>query len=573
MTSSEVVERYTQRQILILTWEQHAQRQAHYQRVQLDQVEVEILGIEPSPYGGTWLECQLRSGGSSLKMGSCMDLLRVGPLEGGPHLRGIVVRKKQEGLTLHVGRAGLLVSGDKIKLKACFIDTTPQLVRILESLPEHKTLLRDVLLNLKPSEKSSDFPDKDLLCFNGSLNDSQRRAVLCALNSRTLSIIHGPPGTGKTTVLLEIIQQYRARWPLSRVLVASGTNLVVDNLSHLLNDASVSICRLGNPARVSPALRQVLVDTSTRTGLGLKVQISKEAGVTAATVHGCMGRIMAAMSSSDPYGLVVVDEAAQLIESHTWAAITRGLHLVLAGDHMQLPPVVMSRRGKRELSRSLMERLVDEGHSSVLLTTQHRSNSTISSWISKEFYSSQVESAPEIRDATLAHLPGVRSCAFTRTAMVLVDTQRSGETKSRTSESSMNEGECRLVNQVVRKLSHMGVKDNVVGIISPYSAQVGLIRESLPIESQVVVSTVDGFQGMEKEVVIFSAVRCNIHGRIGFLNDSRRLNVAVSRAKRQFVLVCDTATLGKNTTFGSLINYIKQKGLVLNMRGMNVDVD
>ena len=544
-----MVEHYTQRQKLLLSWEQYAQRQAHYQRTLSDKIEVEVLNIEPSPYGGKWLTCRLKFGGSSLKVGSCLDLLRVGPLEGGPHLRGIVTLKKQRDLVLHLGRSGSLVSDDRIKLKLCFVDLTPQLTQILDSLSEHNTPLRDALINFDSSmqyqPQTMDLPDLEPTYFNQNLNQSQKKAVMSALGSHALSIIHGPPGTGKSTVLLEIIRQYRVGWPSSRVLVASGTNLVVDTLSLLLKDDSVSICRLGNPARVSLALHQVLVDTSTRTGLDLKVQRSKEAGVTAATIHGCMGKLMEAMSSSDPYGLVVLDEASQLVESHTWAAVTRGLRLVLAGDHMQLPPVVLSRRGRAELSRSLMERLIHEGHSSILLTTQHRSNSLISSWVSHEFYHGEVDAAPEVRDAMLMGLPGVSSCALTKAALVLVDTRRSPETRAGETKSIMNEGECNIVHQIMRKLTYKGVSGSLIGVISPYAAQVGLIKESLPNDSQVVVSTVDGFQGMEKDVVIFSAVRCNADGRIGFLGDRRRLNVAVSRAKRQFVLVGDTVTLKK----------------------------
>lgn len=570
MTADEVGE-YIRKQVRLLTWEQYAQRQAHQQGMQARGVNVGILDVNPSPYGGKWLRCHMNSGDLLLKKGAHVDMQRVDSSETGPHLRGVVVQRQRGNVTLHVGRAGSLRSGNSIQLKVCWLDATPQFVRMLESLVEYKTLLRDVLLGFQPGENDLGVFDAGMTFFNESLNDSQKQAVIHALNSRSLSIVHGPPGTGKTTVLLEIIQQFRARCPAARVLLSSGANVAVDHLSQLLIKASVPICRLGSPTKVSSNLHHVLVDTSARPKRGLKEQEAGEKGVVAATIHGCMGRVMTMISAPGPYDLVIVDEAAQLMESHTWAAITRGVCLVLAGDHMQLPPVVMSRRGNQELSRSMMERLVAEGHPSVLLTTQHRSNSVISGWVSEEFYSARVESSNRVRDAVLANLPGVCSCDYTQTPMVLVDAENSPESKIAGSGSFKNDGECKLAVQVVRKLSNWGVEDRGIGVISPYSAQVSLIRELLPDESQVEVGTVDGFQGLEKEVVIFSAVRSNSQGKIGFLNDSRRLNVAVSRARRQFILIGDSSTLEKNKVFLSLISYIRMCGLVMEMRGMDVE--
>ena len=565
--TTEGVQDYVQKQVQLLNWERFAQRQAHLKEAQVGDVHVEVVDTSPSNYGGKLLRCQRISGTASLKRGSYVDLMKVDSPDVTSHLKGVVVQKQNGYVTLHVGRIGSLQAGSNVRLKTCWLDATPQFVRMLKTLVEYDTLLRDVLLGFEPGQRDLGNFDENLVFFNRTLNGSQKQAVLHALNSQALSIIHGPPGTGKTTVLLEIIQQFHARSPAQRILFAAGANVAVDHLAQLLIGTSISICRVGNPTRVVPSLHNVLVDTSKRSGRGLQRCMSEDVGVIAATIHGCMGRVMAMVSASRPFSLVVVDEAAQLIESHTWAAITKGVCLVLAGDHMQLPPVVMSRRGNRELSKSMMERLVAEGHPSALLTTQHRSNSVISGWVSGEFYSAKVESSTGVRDAVLASLPGVSACNYTEAPMVLVDTENSPESKTLGSGSFKNNGECKVVIQVVRKLCNWGIVDDQIGIISPYSAQVSLIRELLPSESQVEVGTVDGFQGLEKEVVIFSAVRSNPQGSIGFLNDSRRINVAVSRARRQFILVGDSSTLKRNKVFMSLVSYIKSYGLVMEMTG------
>jgi len=442
-----------------------------------------------------------------------------------------------------------------------------------------------------------------------SLDASQRAAVDLALSAEDLAVLHGPPGTGKTTVLIELIRQAIRRG--QRVLACAPSNLAVDNLLERLVNAGERAVRIGHPARVLPLLRDKTLDIQVETHPSMKLahdwmresfslrrqaarftravitaqtrrelraqarklvedaqqleqaladQILDSATVVCATLTGLNPDLLC----DREFDLAVIDEAAQTTEPACWIPALRCRTLILAGDHCQLPPTVLSPEARRQgFHVSLMERLMRFPNAPELsrqLTHQYRMHAQIMQFSSEEFYAGTLTAADGVREHRLIDLPGVTDTEWTSTAIRFVDTAGSGcEDEQDAQGSWFNPGEADWIAQRIQDLQDAGVRSEDMAVITPYSAQVRLLRERLA-DSRLEIDTVDGFQGREKEAILVSLVRSNARGEVGFLADTRRINVALTRARRLLVVVGDSSTLASHDFYLRLLDYFERAG-------------
>lgn len=276
------------------------------------------------------------------------------------------------------------------------------------------------------------------------------------------------------------------------------------------------------------------------------------------------------------FDFAVIDEATQSTEPSSLISVLKTKRFIMAGDHKQLPPTVLNKEAARcGLSTSLFERLL-EIHGNkirVMLEVQYRMSEEIAEFPSNEFYDGKLKAGESVKRQTLDDLlqpmpkldeqEGVLDFVLRKTPFVFIDTADGGvEFKDRTRKgatSKENEGEAQLVTDIIELLLSRGIKPEDIAVISPYDAQVGLIRKMLRVDD-LEIKTVDGFQGREKEVVIVSFVRSNNYGEIGFLKDLRRLNVSITRAKRKLVLIGDSKTLATEGCYERLVAVAKARG-------------
>ncbi len=441
------------------------------------------------------------------------------------------------------------------------------------------------------------------------LNESQEQAVRLALSARDVALVHGPPGTGKTTTLVEIIRQAVARG--QKVLACAASNLAVDNLLEKLVAAGEKAIRLGHPARVLPELQEhtldLLVDahpdvrlarrlvkeaqalrasaakyTRAKPPPGAKQAMRQEAGELMADARRLEQQVVdylldsstvlcATLTGLDDgllgdrrFDLVVIDEAAQATEPACWIPLLRGERLVLGGDHCQLPPTVVSDEAARDgLATSLMERLAVRLGPTIAsqLTVQYRMHEQIMQFSSQEFYNGTLIADDVVQQHVLADLPEVAADEFTSSPLLFRDTAGAGydEEQEADGASLLNAQEADVVVQVVERLAAAGVPAPDIAVITPYAAQARLLRERLNA-LDVEVDTVDGFQGREKETVVVSLVRSNATGQIGFLADVRRMNVALTRARRKLVVIGDSSTIANHPFYARLLEHFEQSG-------------
>lgn len=464
--------------------------------------------------------------------------------------------------------------------------------------------LRDVLLGFRPLRFESP-PDVD---FVTELNPPQREAVRFALSAEDVAILHGPPGTGKTTTLAEVVLQAVRRG--DRVLACAPSNTAVDNLLERLIALMPNVIRVGHPARVFEALRghtlDELVDNDPSTEVVREMRREVDELMRAATrikrgrdsrrrrgelfadagrLRGEIRRlersvIRGVLDGADvicttttidddllgkrEFDLVVIDEACQCTEPSVWQAALRAERLVLAGDHCQLPPTVLSDQAAREgLRRSLMERLVAREGEQVCrrLEVQYRMHEAIMKFSSDEFYEGTLVADASVRRHRLCDLPGVEATPATAEVLRLIDTAGAEyhEEVERDGLSKYNSGEADVIARLLGELFEAGIAPPDVAVIAPYAAQVRLLRSRLD-HAGLEIDTVDGFQGREKEVVLISMVRSNARGEIGFLSDVRRTNVALTRARRKLVVVGDSATLAQHAFYQDLFDYFESAG-------------
>jgi len=468
------------------------------------------------------------------------------------------------------------------------------------------SILRDVLLGKQnPVFEKIEKP----IPFNPALNDSQNQAVRFALSAEDVAIIHGPPGTGKTTTLIELMRQITHNG--QSVLAVAASNLAVDHLLERLIDAGENAIRLGHPARVTPALREHTLDELaeihpdmklarklTRDAHSLRKQASKyfrikpdpglrqslreeakqllkeaqqiEDSVTERIINSA--RIVCATATGlasetfaqRKFDWCIMDEASQSVEPSAWIPIQYANRLVLAGDHCQLPPTVISPEAIHGgLNISLMERLLENPKVDVsrLLDVQYRMHQDIMQFSSDVFYEGSLQADESVRSALLADLPQVRSTPLTDCPIHFIDTAGASydEEQEHNGDSRLNPLEAELVIKKIHELLDCGITSDQIAVISPYSAQVKFLREKLK-HLELEIDSVDGFQGREKEAVIVSLVRSNRDGEVGFLADTRRMNVALTRAKRKLIVIGDSATITSHGFYQRLVEYFESIG-------------
>jgi predicted DNA helicase len=425
-----------------------------------------------------------------------------------------------------------------------------------------------------------------------------------------VAVIHGPPGTGKTTTVAELIRQAVARG--DKVLACAASNHAVDNLLEKLLRLGERPVRLGHPARVVPELRERALDilaekhadarqarkvareasalfrqadrwTRGKPEPGAKAALRREArellaearrlealavervldeaSIVCATLTGLDSELLGRRR----FDLAVLDEACQSTEPASWLPLLRADRVILAGDHCQLPPTVVSpEAAEKGLSVSLMERLVGRFGPQIarLLTVQYRMHAAIMGFSSAEFYGGELVADESVIGHRLCDLPGVRTEPLTETPVQFIDTAGASydEELEENTESRLNRQEAALAARKVRALLDAGLNPSQVAVIAPYRAQVRHLRDLLRDVPGLEIDSVDGFQGREKEAVVISLVRSNPEGEIGFLADVRRTNVALTRARRKLVVIGDSATLSNHPFYQRLLTYFETAG-------------
>lgn len=499
------------------------------------------------------------------------------------------------------GRIVDLQRQDALGVQLFFDETSYRLMfealdRVIRARSGRLADLRDIFYTKAPASRYT----FDAMRFPW-LNASQEKAVNEVLWAKDVAVVHGPPGTGKTTTLVEAIFETLRRE--SQVLVCAQSNMAVDWISEKLVDRGINVLRIGNSTRVNDkmlsftyerrfeahpdypqlwsirkAIRELrqqrkhadswhqkmdrLKSRATELELRIRSSLFGEARVIASTLTGAANRVL----EGEKYSTLFIDEAAQALEAACWIAIRKAGRVILAGDHCQLPPTVKSIMAlKGGLGKTLMERIVENKPETVtLLKMQYRMNEQIMKFSSEWFYNGMVESAP-----TVSH----RGILDYDTPMMWIDTAECDGKEEFVGENfgRINRAEAELTLQTLQQYLEKIGKQRIleesidVGIISPYRAQVQLLRKELrkreffrPYRHLLTVNTVDGFQGQERDIILISLVRSNDGGDIGFLRDLRRMNVAITRARMKLIILGSSETMTSHPFYKKLYEYVGQ---------------
>ncbi|TGE13922.1 AAA domain-containing protein [Hymenobacter elongatus] len=481
--------------------------------------------------------------------------------------------------------------------------------------------LRDVLLGARPAR----FRDEAeaTLYYPSPLNSSQLSAVRHVLAAQDVAIIHGPPGTGKTTTLVQAILETIRRE--RRVLVCAPSNTAVDLLTEKLAERGVNVIRMGNPSRVSDLLLHHTLDAQImehksygelKSMRQTAEQYREQAGkfkrhfgweereqrrllkeqahlmlqdsdnleryitedlldkvqVITCTLVGASNRAIRHLT----YETVFIDEAAQALEPGSWIPITKANRVVLAGDHQQLPPTVKSEKAAREgLRETLFEKCIRrQPEAARMLEVQYRMHEQIMAFSSAQFYEGRLQAAPSVAHADL---PDYDLRFAPDLPVEFLDTAGFGfqELGIAESRSIANPEEADLL---LKRLSQLlEVYDPAdheqdlltIGVIAPYRAQINYLKDAVEDNDELMglmehrmlsVGTVDSFQGQERDIIAISLTRSNAQSEIGFLSDIRRMNVGMTRARRKLLIVGDSSTLGSHPFYKAFLDYVESIG-------------
>lgn len=533
-------------------------------------------------------------------------------------LRGIVsaVRDNQLRITLQADELPDWVEQGRLGLDALFDEVSFREMRntlqnVMKANKNRLAHLRDVLIG----DKQPTFDEKMRVEPLANLNEAQNKAVGQILSARDIAIVHGPPGTGKTTTLVAAIAQCLKISEKSTILVCAPSNNAVDLLTEKLHEKGLRVLRLGNPARINEQTQQHTLDEQTsqhpefkrikeykkqaaeyrnmasrykrnfgrdertqrkllfdeafkmldeakKTEEYIVANLVEKAQIITCTPVGSSHKSL----ENRKFDWVFIDEAAQALEPLCWIPIQKAERVVLAGDHKQLPPTVKSESG--EARNGLMTTLFEKAialhpEAATMLDTQYRMNELIMGFSGRYFYQNKLVAAPHVR----YHQLNMRD-AKQNEPLWLIDTAGCGFEEKSLAESSglSNPEEAALLLRIWLEL-----KENLptqtpvsVGVISPYRAQVELLKQTFEQEIstrpiQLSVNTIDGFQGQERDIILISLVRSNDKQEIGFLVDYRRMNVAMTRARKKLVIVGDSATFASDPFYAEMLQYAEQQ--------------
>jgi ATP-dependent RNA/DNA helicase IGHMBP2 len=464
-----------------------------------------------------------------------------------------------------------------------------QLINVEKGRLKH---LRDVLLGYKPALVKS---------FSGNtssrLNDSQNEALKSICSAEDVAIVHGPPGTGKTTTLVESIREVLRSE--KQIMVCAPSNAATDHLARCLADHDLRVVRIGNLAKVETDNTALTLDVLLqqekdfkqikelkRRALDLRKMGGKykrsfgreeaeqrklifqearnlskearelesyliqkvldEAQVIACTLIGSASDYLAGRR----FSTVVIDEAGQGIEPAVWVPVLKADRVVMAGDPFQLPPTVKSQEAARNgLTETLLEKAIKRIGNASLLNIQYRMHRSIMEFSNRKFYENQLTAAAAVASRLLGQSIPVE----------FIDTAGCGfeEESGDGGDSRCNPEEVSLLRKHFDQLKQENQGNWSAAIISPYRAQVELLQKEFASAPGVSVNTIDSFQGQERDVVYISLVRSNDKSEIGFLRDYRRMNVAMTRARMKLVMIGDSATLGNDKFFAELLEYVE----------------
>ena len=506
---------------------------------------------------------------------------------------------------------GVQLSFDETSYRTMF----DALDRVMRAKDNRLAELRDLFYHQQPFSFRTGSP----ISFPW-LNPTQEQAVNQVLKAKDVAIVHGPPGTGKTTTLVEAIVETLHREP--QVLVCAQSNMAVDWISERLVDRGVNVLRIGNPTRVNDkmlsftyerrfeshpdydllwSIRKAIRDLRQHKKRGsenwhqkmdrlksraaeLEIRINAElfgeARVIACTLVGSANRLL----EGQKYNTLFIDEAAQALEAACWIPMRRIRRAIFAGDHCQLPPTVKSIAAlKAGLGKTLMERIVENHPEAVtLLGVQYRMNEEIMRFSSDWFYDGKVKSAPQVKhrgildydipmewiNITPDSTPHAQH-QFTGYEEFIGESF--GRINKREAETTID-----VLKQYFTKIGKTRILEESidVGVISPYRAQVQYLRSLIkhdaffkPYRKLISVNTVDGFQGQERDIILISLVRSNDDGQIGFLRDLRRMNVAITRARMKLIILGNSDTMTRHPFYRKLYEYVEA------MRGIHSQCD